>query len=250
MPLIPFPNIPAVPGVPDIPRLPGSINEAVQITLGAAQGFLYRLFQVETQWGIFDSSGKALGDPAILSGFIGSLVESVGIGSTLSTGTVDFVKEVNVADFPLERGSFASYNKVERPANPVVQLRVAGSERDRRKFLEDIDAACKSTDLYSIVTPEVTYLDYSIERYNYSRRDKGGVTMLAVDISLREVRQVSASFATSQRGEINQPQSSSASPTVDNGKVQAATPDKSTLAKLASKLPSLNSITDALIKGM
>lgn len=249
MPLIPFPNVPKVPGVPSLPRS-AKFPAAARMVLGLTQGLLWRLFQVDTRWGIFDSKGKALGDPAKFTGFVGSLLDSAGLGSTLSTGGVDYSKETRVSDFPLERGSFASYNKVEQPANPSVTLCLTGSEKNRRTFLEAIDKATKSTDLYSVVTPEVTYVNYSVERYSYSRRSSKGATLLIVDISLREIRQVSAQYTQSNKGQVDQPKEAGATPQADNGKVQPKTPEKSTLKSIANKLPGLAEKAGNYLQGL
>lgn len=235
MPLIPFPSVPKLPGVPSLPRS-NAFPPIVKAGLGILQGALWRVFQVETQWGIFDSSGNALADPAIFTGLVGSALEAAGIGTTMSTNSVTYTKETRVSDFPIEQGGFASYNKVELPANPIVTLCLTGTEANRTSFLDAIDAACKSTDLFSVVTPEVTYVDYAVERYNYERRSNKGATMLIVEIALREIRQVSAQFAQSEKGEIDSPKDAGAAPTADAGKVQSSPPAKSTLKSAAEKL--------------
>lgn len=234
MPLIPFPNVPAVPGVPNIPRTP-AVNTAARVSLGVLQGTLWRAVQTASQWGIYDSDGNPLGDPSVFGGVIGSLLDSVGIGNTLSTGVVDYSKETRVSDFPVERGFFASYNKVELAANPTVTLLLGGTEKGRTTFLSAIDSACKSTELYSVVTPEVTYINYAIERYSYRRSNSSGATLLAVDVTLREVREVSAQYAQTTSGQIGTPTSPTASPQVNGGKVQGQAPKQSTLKSIFSK---------------
>ena len=248
MALIPFPNVPKLPGVPALPRSP-NFPPLLKAGLGLVQGMLWRIFQVQTRWGIWDSKGKPLGDPSKFTGLIGNALEAAGLGSTLSTGSVEYSKETRVSDFPIERGSFASYNKVEQPASPTVTLCLTGSEKNRRTFLEAIDKACKSTDLYSVVTPEVTYVNYSVERYDYSRRSSKGATLLIVDITLREIRQVSAQYTQSNKGQVDQPKEAGATPQADNGKVQAQTPPKSTLKSLADKLPSLVDKASSYLQG-
>jgi hypothetical protein len=248
MALIPFPNVPKLPGVPALPRSP-NFPPLLKAGLGLVQGMLWRIFQVQTRWGIWDSKGKPLGDPSKFTGPIGNALEAAGLGSTLSTGSVEYSKETRVSDFPIERGSFASYNKVEQPASPTVTLCLTGSEKNRRTFLEAIDKACKSTDLYSVVTPEVTYVNYSVERYDYSRRSSKGATLLIVDITLREIRQVSAQYTQSNKGQVDQPKEAGATPQADNGKVQAQTPPKSTLKSLADKLPSLADKASSYLQG-
>lgn len=249
MSLIPFPNVPALPGVPAIRRA-ASISTPARAALGVLQGILWRAFQVDTRWGIFDKNGKPLANPARFTGIIGGILDSAGIGSTLSTGGMDYSKETRVSDFPVEKGSFASYNKVELPATPNVTLCLSGSERDRRKFLEGVDAACKSTDLYSVVTPEVTYIDYAIERYNYQRRQNRGATLLIVEIALKEVRQVSAAFTQANAGKVESPKDAGATPAADTGKVQAKTPEVSTLKSIANKLPALADKAGSYLQGV
>jgi len=222
MALIPFPNVPNSPGVPLIPRSP-NFPPLAGIGLGILEGIIWRSFQVDSRWGIFDSQGNALGNPQNL------ILESIGLGSMLSTKSVEFVKETRVSDFPLEKGGFASYNKVELPAEPVVTLCVSGSESARQAFLNDIDKACKSTDLYSVVTPEITYVNYAIEKYNYQRRSEKGCTLLQVEIALKEIREVAAKLTKAA------PKHPAAQPQVDNGKVQAQKPDVSTLKSIANK---------------
>ena len=249
MPLIPFPDVPKSPGVPALPRSP-AFPPIVRVSLGLVQGMLWRIFQVQTRWGIFDSTGKPLGDPAKFTGLSGNTLDAAGLGSSLSTNSVDYSKETRVSDFPLELGGFASYNKVEAPASPTVTLNLTGSENNRRTFLDAIDKATKSTDLYSVVTPEVTYINYSIERYNYSRRASKGATLLIVEITLKEIRQVSSQYSQSNKGQVNQPKDVGATPQADNGKVQAQTPDTSTLKAIANKLPALADKATSYLQGL
>jgi hypothetical protein len=239
MALIPYPNVPALPGVPAVPRSP-KYPAAVQAALGAVQGALWRQFQIEKQWGVFDSKGRPLGDA---NNFVA--LESIGIGATLSTGAVEFSKEARISDFPVERGGFASYNKVEMPAAPVVTLCFSGTEADRTAFLAAIDAASKSVELYDVVTPEVTYAAYSVERYNYQRRSSKGATLLVIELALKEVRQVSA-----KHSKIEAPVDDGATPPVESGKVQGQTPDVSTLKSLANKWPSLRDGISNYLSGL
>ncbi len=238
MPLIPFPNVPKLDGVPLLPRSAKYPAVVTASLLGFAQGLLWRFAQVETKWGIYDSKGNALGDPAKFSGIVGTILGTAGFGPTLSTASMGYTKETRISDFPIEKGGFVSYNKVERPANPVVTFSFDGSEQDRGSFLAAIDNAVKSTDLYSVVTPEIVYVDYSVERYGYQRRSDKGANLLIVEISLSEIRQVSAQYTQSQTP-INNPKNVGATPQIDNGSVQPQAAQQSTLKSLANKITSL-----------
>jgi len=251
MPLIPFPSVPKLPGVPALPRS-ANFPPLLRAGLGLVQGMLWRIFQVQTRWGIWDSKGKPLGDPSKFTGLIGNALEAVGFlgRSTLSTNSLEYSKETRVSDFPIERGSFAAYNKVELPASPVVTLCFQGSESERKSFLDALDAACKSTDLYSVVTPEREYQNYTVERYNYARHSSKGATLLTVEITLKEIRQVSAQYTQSNKGQVDAPKDAGATPQADNGKVQAQTPPPSTLKSIANKLPGLAEKAGNYLQGL
>lgn len=237
MSLIPFPNIPNVIGVPPIPRSPlFPVAATVRAVVSIAQGMLWQASHVDTQWGIWDAFGTPLADPAKFTGFGGFALDALGLGSRLSTDGVCYSKETRVCDFPVERGGFASYNKVELPAEPAVTLALSGSEDDRATFLNAIDEACKSTALYSVVTPEVVYIDYTVESYDYERRNSKGATLLIVTLNLKEIRQVSAQYSESSGGQIDQPKAAGASPQVDSGKAQPKAPQQSSLKSIANKL--------------
>jgi hypothetical protein len=237
MPLIPFPNVPAFPGVPALVRS-ANIPPVVTISLGLVEGILAGALQSQTEWGIFDAAGNQLGaDPQNLGLGAALLTGITGAGPVLSTFDFDYVKETRISSYPLEAGSFANFNKVEMPANPVVTLALAGNEDDRAAFLNAIDAACKSTDLYMVVTPEVVYLNYSLERYRYARKAARGATLIVVDISLEEVREVSAAFTTSTP--IKAPKDAGATSQIDSGKVQPKAPDQSVLKAISNYFQAL-----------
>lgn len=235
MPNIPFPDVPEYPGVPPLLRAGNSVIAAIPalaIGIGTLEGILGNSLQQPVTWGIFDSDGDQLGGVNTSGNTIlGSLEAQLTGASTpvLSTLSFDFTREAKVSDFPIEQGQFASYNKVQNPASPVVTLALSGSEGDRTNFLNAIDAACISTELYSVVTPEVKYINYSIERYTYTRRADRGVTLLVVEISLKEVRLVSATFTELQVMPITNPQNASATTITNNGMTQAGANDSTAL---------------------
>lgn len=225
MSLIPFPDVPAYPGVPQLVRSAVS-SPVTNIALGALGSVLLDAIQSQAQWGIYTSAGVQLGGVSGLS-LLNSLVSQP---TVLSTFSVDYTKEMNVGSFPVEKGGFANYNKVERPGNPVVTLSLTGSLADRNAFLTAIDAATKSTDTYSVVTPEFTYTNFTIDRYSLRRSADKGANLITVEIGLEEVRQVSATFATVNP--IANPQSTGASSQVNSGNVQPTASDVSTLQSI------------------
>ncbi len=100
-----------------------------------------------------------------------------------------------------------------------------------------------------MVTPEVTYIDYSISSYGYRRTSSQGATLLTVEICLKEIRSVSAQFATADVGQIQTPKDVGAYPALDNGKVQAQPPNVSTLKSIVNKIPGLFQSATDLLRG-
>lgn len=256
MPLINFPQIPNVPGVPALSR---AVEGLPQLAAGALiskvkssllRGMLASALQNNFDWGIFDSEGKALADPAEITGLFGAALDSLGLGSLMSTVAVDYSKETRVADFPLEDGWIASYNKVVMPGMATVVLALSGKESARIKFLESIHSATESTETYDIITPTAKYINYTIEKYNYQRRNDRGAGLLIVELTLREIRQVEAQYSgneeTGEDGEatgedgasdqIKSPADAGATPTADAGVVQPKNPVQSVLKSVVNKI--------------
>ena len=130
---------------------------------------------------------------------------------------VDYKQGWHIADYPIEDGDFASYNKVATPFDAKVTFTQGGTESDRAAFLAAIEAAAASLALYNVVTPEKTYLNANIEHYDYRRTSRNGVGLLMVDVGLVEIRQV----ATTTFTQTAQP---SGADQVNGGTVQAITP--------------------------
>jgi len=164
---MPFPVVPIAPGVPPLIREPGVAAPAPpdlmdrDETVGFGAG-------LRPQWGLY------LGGRAVI---------------TADTVTAfDYKGEEVVADFPLERGSFQSYDKVDRPYEARVQFVAGGTQAAREALLLSVAAALPTLDLYNIVTPEVVYVNANMVRYDYRRTTTNGVGMIVVDVMVQEVR--------------------------------------------------------------
>ena len=208
-----------------LPRLPKSPNAPVlaQTLLGAAQASLFRKFQIDSGWSITHyggpKNGKPLTDVRHMKGAVTSVIAgALGLQSSISTVSFDYVKSAMVSDFPIERGGFASYNKVELPATPVVSLAITGTVDSRRKFLNDIERACKSTELFTIATPSKVFSGYSINQFGYRQSSSHGANLIVVDLQLKEVREVIVALTTNEKLTKNS-KSNTAKPLEDSGKV-------------------------------
>jgi hypothetical protein len=213
-----FPNVPRAPGVPPVLRQIGVIQNTVILLASDAVSLLRRF--AKPQWGLVSESGVPLFEGA---NFLG----------------VEARKDWRIPDYPIERGSFESYNKVETPFEGKVTLAVgddsllpglpnipaigsfgglAGSALSRRTaFLTAVEAACASLDLYTLLTPEKPYPSLNLVHYDYRRIGQQGVTLLVVDIFVQEVR----TTATAQFSNVKAPEAAGA---VNGGQVQPAAP--------------------------
>lgn len=193
----PFPNVPIAPGVP--PVLRNALSQAlapVTKLLGDALGIS---FTQQTQiWGLFDKDGNLV----------------LEADSVLSVG---YSKEWRISSYPVEDGAFQSYNKVETPGEPRLVLAKGGNEGARADFLNALDDITASLDLYTVITPTVSYDSVNVVRYDYSRQADKGAQIIIASLALEQVRVTATADFTSTK-------SDSGSSTVNNGTVQYTGP--------------------------
>lgn len=159
-------------------------------------------------------------------------LEIARITSFLSVG---YKGESKVTNKPLERGSFFSANKVVSPFVIPISFTITGSDDRLRSILDDLKKYETGTELINITTPFYTYLDGNIESLNWFLREGGATGMLEIELSIIEIRQVTARY-TSARVDAPRPKppasvkNKSDASTQDNGKQQATAPRKSVIA--------------------
>ncbi len=237
-----FPNVPQVPGVPALPRS-GVLPPVGQAVVGAIEGVLWQTFSRQVVWGIYTGTGasqQSLTDQLLANapriGVPGYTFNPKPVVPGLiaqADTVVDFGyhNESNISAFPVQRGSFANYNKVNNPYDVRVRLFKGGNVTDRQVFLSAIEAASKSLDLYSVVTPERTYLNANIVGYELVRRADEGSFSLAVDITLIEIREIIPTYSATAAA--SQP---SGLPAVDQGLTQGVDPVATVKTKTQSLL--------------
>lgn len=217
IPAIPFPDVPVAPGVPPVARGPSNDN-TIPPPKASADGPGLPQTQTTPQWGIFNSGGQPALDADSVLAF-------------------DYRSEYRISDFPVEGGEFQSYNKVQVPFDVKFTYTKGGSDGDRTAFLNAAQDLVKSLDLYTAVTPEITYRNVNVTHVDYARTQERGVTLLTVDVWAQQVRtSAAAQFTSSTPLLVNTQQPSGASPQND-GSVQprAPTPAEITAASDANR---------------
>lgn len=127
------------------------------------------------QWGIFSQQGQ----PVLVSD---------------SVGSVGFQRQYDVSDYSQEQGAFESYNKVQVPYSATVTLL---SSLTRFQLLNTLEPIVASLQLVSIVMPELSYPSANLLGYSFRRTVRSGVTLIAVDISCKEIRTSASSTLSS-----------------------------------------------------
>lgn len=174
MPLIPFPNVPSVAGVPALAGSP--ISDVVALLTSDDPGVSG--LTADAEWGLFDDSGNAV----------------LTVDAVIS---VEHVKDYRVSNYPIEQGSFASYNKVEEPFAHRIVVAKAGSQSDRVDFYAQLDAIAKGLDLYTIYTPEAHFHNSNVTGWRIPRSAQRGAQMLLAELTVEQIRPAGSSTFTS-----------------------------------------------------
>jgi hypothetical protein len=123
-------------------------------------------------WGVFHK-GDAFGEPVFDIDTIAS---------------IPYEHAQKLSSFPVEGGSFASYNKVNEPRKIRVKMAVHGGRRVGA-FFDQLETELMSTNQYTIITPEQTYENMTLVKVPY-KRDNKSVDMIQVECSFEEVVEV------------------------------------------------------------
>lgn len=142
-------------------------------------------------WGIFDQYGNPV-------------LEADSVGS------VEYQETWRISDYPQEQGGFESYNKVKVPFVAKITFLVSGDLENRADFLKSIQQATASLNLFTVVTPEISYPSANLTFYTYKRTSRNGVQLLSIEVWCEEVRIV-------QTGQLSNTQSSNGADPVNNG---------------------------------
>lgn len=162
-------------GLPEIPNWKGIPDAALDagISFGGAT-LINKLFG--NYWGIFNQYGV----PLLLADNVLSL---------------QYQNTSRVVSAPIEKGTFASYNKVADPFKSTVQLsKGSGGALERGAFLAQLEILAKSTLKFIVITPEYVYKWANITGYDLVREARDGATLIKVNVHLEEIREVTVKY--------------------------------------------------------
>lgn len=164
-------------GMPDIPDFKGLVSAGIDASISFGGGALINTL-FGNYWGIFNEYGI----PILLADNVLSL---------------QYQNKSSISHAPIEKGSFTSYNKVADPFKATVQFsKSSGGTLERGAFLAQIEILAKSTLKFYIITPEYVYKNVNITGFDYAREASDGATLLKINVSLEEIREVTFSYST------------------------------------------------------
>lgn len=162
-------------GMPNIPNFSGLVTSGASAAISlAGAALINRVFG--NYWGVFNEYGV----PILLADNVLNL---------------QYSNTSKVSNAPVEKGSFASYNKVQDPSQATVQLsKGSGGSLERGAFLAQLDALSKSTLKFQIITPEYVYTNMNIVGVSLAREASDGAQLIKVNLQLEEIREVTVQY--------------------------------------------------------
>lgn len=169
-----YPKVPAVAGVPALLRAGAQIFDTFTLGVFGAGGAINAILGSEpVRWGVFAANGKQ-------------------IAQYDSVFAIDYQDEAPISDYPVERGSFAAYNKVDGPFMIHVTLSCGGSEDKRNAFQNDLRSAKKSLTLYTVITEDSTFASCNLIAISWVRSTTKGAHRIEAVCTFQEVREKDA----------------------------------------------------------
>lgn len=131
---------------------------------------------------------------------------------------------------PIEKGSFATYNRVIEPRTITCQLSVEGGKSDLQNAIDRLTTLCENDEKITLVTPEQSYKNMMLESFDYRRDVTNGRGVLYVDLRFVEIREVASQQTTTSVEEPIEPddaEDGSCCDDVDGGELQGVEADDS-----------------------
>jgi hypothetical protein len=165
-----YPVVPQALGVPTLLRSGAQLLDTVTLGyLGASDALSQVIGSEVVRWGVYDASGTSIGDYDTMA-------------------AVEYRNDANISDYPVEDGSFASYNKVDSAFDVSVRMVCGGSDARRAAFQAACETARRTLRLFTIVTPTRTYQDVNFVSIGVHHTRTEGANLLTVELQAREVR--------------------------------------------------------------
>lgn len=190
-------------GVPNL--LKKQVKTTAITILGNVVGAAFDFFFPPPKWGIY---------------FPGTNDIAMHVSSVVE---LDISAEAVVSNYPLENGSFTTYNKVLQPKYFSLRITRDGAEYLQSDMQGWLERELDFPSLYDVVCPTKTWQNVTLASYREVKNSRSGAAMMTVDCLFQEVRELPAEYSNSQ---IAEPEDQEVTPTVrvspvENRTVQA-----------------------------
>lgn len=176
-----FYSVPLALGVPQMVRplgaLTGPLAQSPTLQTNAPPGVIFSGDAAQRPWMITNAAGNPVLEPD-------SFME-LKRRSGYAIGT-----------YPVQRGSFADYDKVTKPKEYSVRMVKGGSLEDRTNFEQACDDVAASLELFTLVTPERSYASINVTDIVVSRIETSGANFIDAELFFREIREVDAQYSS------------------------------------------------------
>jgi len=196
-----FYQVPAAQGVPPVLRDPALPQTSPPLLTSDGSSSFGQ--SVDPQWGIFLNNSPVIASDNVID--------------------MSYRKEWTLSDYPVEKGAFQTYDKVETPFEVNIALSVGGTPDDRATFIQSADTILTSLDLYDVVTPEAVYSSVNFRRNEYDRNATKGAGLITIGFYGEQIRVTATAEFSNTKSPV------SASP-VNGGTVQTTSPSMSQAA--------------------
>lgn len=141
---------------------------------------------------------------------------------------VSFVydKKNPIVEYPIEEGSFTTYNKQREPFSITLVLSKSGLSLafERKKFLDTLEEYCDGTSTVDVITPSKTYLNCSLGEITYKYMPQENPDILLVQLTIKEIIELSSITLTNQQSSVaKQPWQTNSASTQQLGLKEAQT---------------------------
>lgn len=135
-------------------------------------------------------------------------------------------KSSRLPDEPIEKGSFATYNRIIEPRSITCQLSVEGSASKLQSAIDRLTDLCENDEKITLTTPEQSYPNMMLESFDYRRDAMNGRGVLYVDLRFKEIREIASQQTTTSVEEAEPIEAEDAADgsvcdDIDDGEMQA-----------------------------
>ena len=176
-----FPNLPGVPALSNL-----NPNVVAGVTTYLSPLISNLLDKLKPKWGIYDETGtnEVLHPDSFLS--------------------LMYHNESNLPMFPIEDGAFSTYNKVPNPFDITVRVTKSNTiglgtglaRQSMNEFLKFLEGMIGDTNLYSVLTPDFTYINANLKGFDYKREMNNGAAIILADLHFVEIMRASVSVTS------------------------------------------------------